>query len=101
MPDFPPWFRGTYLPAEGFRMAGTNIDTIHEGGGYRCAMRLEEYMDTNGAELGFSTTQLLGLSLVTEARGHNAYRAGIPPSYPLGWQSLSKQTVSALGIAAT
>ena len=97
MPEFSTWFPTTYLPSEGFELSGSDTDCVNDPlKGTRSAMKLFQYQDGSKMSPGFSGSNILSIELITNATGHNTYRAGGGPG-----QTLGKHTYTPLGVQAS
>ena len=94
MPEFSTWFPSTYLPSEGFKIAGHNIDCIGDVS-YQAAMQLDLTQDSLKQNPNFTSSAGLAVNLLTEAYGgHNSY-GGLPATFTQG-----KHTFTGLSVGS-
>ena len=99
MPEFVTYFPSTYLPSEGFKIEGHNIDCVHDEN-WHSAMLLNLTQDSFGTNPGFTSSTGLVVSLTTEAYGgHNSY-GGVAETFTQGKHTFNPFAVDAVHRAA-
>lgn len=93
MPEFDTYFPLTYLPSQGFKLDGYNTDCIGDSNS-RSAVQLKLVQDGNITNPGFTTTNILSISLMSPQTGHNNY-GGVGETFTQGKHTWCAMAVDA------